>query len=181
MTVIQKYEIKTTFISAIVTDTEPTMNSFGRLMHQQHGIAWIGCVDHILELCTAKAFDDCNYQSNVGCMKATRQLVGTFRHSNQKMDDLKRLQEQSQGYAVDDTSKGPLTPLVPIDDCTTRWWSTYSMLERLVSLKKFFRIMEDLESIDNNLSDDQWKVAEDLVHVLRPFMLVQNFLREKNM
>jgi hypothetical protein len=84
MKIINDYGIKPELISAIVTDTEPTMNAFGKQMGERYDIPWIGCVDHILESATGKAFDDSRYPSNVGCMKAARKLVGMFRHSNQK-------------------------------------------------------------------------------------------------
>ena len=96
MQVIQDYSIEHKYISAIVTDTEPAMNCFGKEMGSRHDIAWIGCVDHILELCTGKAFDDSKYPTNVGCMKAARKLVETFRHSNQKMKALLKLQIENE-------------------------------------------------------------------------------------
>jgi hypothetical protein len=80
MRVIDEYGIDKAYISAIVTDTEPTMNAFGRIL-KESSIPWLGCVDHILELSTGKAFDDAVIPGNNGCRKACRQLVSTFQHS----------------------------------------------------------------------------------------------------
>jgi hypothetical protein len=168
LAVITAYGINKADISAIVTDTEPTMNAFGRLMRQEHGIQWIGCVDHILELVTGKAFDDDKYEGNIGCMRAARKLVGVFRHSNMKMDQLKSIQRSTRN---DDS----IQPVIPIEDCATRWWSTFTMLERLCSLKHYFNILEREGSLDSNLSDDQWRLADDLVKVLKPFMSIQKY------
>jgi hypothetical protein len=164
--VFDAYEIDKTMISAIVTDTEPTMNAFGKSMGLKHNIPWVGCVDHVLELCTGKAFDDSVYKDNVGCMKSARKLVGYFRHSNQKLEQLKSVQRTL--YEVEEVNK---SPLVPIEDCATRWWSTYSMLERLVNLRRFIALVNVPE--DHILTVEQWMVAEDIVKVLKPFMLVQ--------
>jgi len=162
--VFQQYDLKKKFITAIVTDTEPTMNCFGRKMKEEHKVAWVGCIDHILELASGKAFDDSKYDKNAGCMKACRQLVGEFRHSNQKLVKLKDMQKS-------DTS----SPLILIEDCETRWWSTFTMLERLVRLKKYLVAMETIGDLTKCLTNEQWAVAEDIVHVLQPFMLAQEF------
>lgn len=175
MKVINEYMIQHDLISAIVTDTEPTMNAFGRRMNDTFNIAWIGCIDHILELSTGKAFDDSKYPENLGCMKAARKLVGTFRHSNQKMDQLKQYQiTEIENLELNVDERKPV-PIIPIEDCSTRWWSTYSMLDRLYSLKKHIGIMEAVGSIDNNLSEAQWNVVAEIVKLLKPFMVVQEW------
>ena len=46
------------FCVAAVTDTDATMNLFGRILYDQHGVPWHGCVDCVLELTTGIAFKD---------------------------------------------------------------------------------------------------------------------------
>jgi hypothetical protein len=87
---LSEYEVDLKNVSAIVTDTEPTMNAFGRIMMVDKGVYWVGCVDHILELVTGIACNDTKTGVNDGCMKAGRKLVGHFRHSNQQMESLRK-------------------------------------------------------------------------------------------
>ena len=60
LTVMGKYKLSWKNIVAIVTDTEPTMNSFGRIVEKEaasagfRDIEHIGCIDHILNTITKK-------------------------------------------------------------------------------------------------------------------------------
>lgn len=57
-----------------------------------------------------------------------------------------------------------MNPLDVIQDVVTRWWSTYRMLERLLYLRPYLRLMvrENLLHASLNLSGEQWQVVEDL-------------------
>lgn len=50
------------------------------------------------------------------------------------------------------------------------------MLERLVRLKPYFALMQVTHDLKCNLSDEDWKVIEELTVVIKPFMLVQLLL-----
>ena len=107
---------------AAVTDTESTMVAAGHLIKQhsaQNGgkTEWMGCIAHLLELLTGIAFDDMPHSE--GALKACRDIVNYFNSSTQAMQKL--LGKQAEGRAVK-----------PIQDVVTRWWSTYSMLSRLI-------------------------------------------------
>lgn len=60
--------------------------------------------------------------------------------------------------------KQGMNPLDVIQDVVTRWWSTYRMLERLLYLRPYLRLMvrENLLHASLNLSGEQWQVVEDL-------------------
>ena len=64
----------------------------------------------------------------------------------------------------------------PIQDVVTRWWSTYSMVERLLRLKMYFAILQEEGDLDSNLTDQQWKIIADLKVLLQPFMIAQRLL-----
>ncbi len=40
---LKEYDTQLQNVTAVVTDTEPTMNKFGRLLKQRN-VSWIGCV-----------------------------------------------------------------------------------------------------------------------------------------
>jgi len=121
---------------------------------------WHGCVDHLLELITGIAFTDA--PETLGTMSACCSIVNFFNSSTQAMSKL--LLKQVQGRAVR-----------PIQDVVTRWWSTYSMLERLLRLKMYLVILQEEGDFTGNLSEDQWKIATDLKS--QPFKAVRrNFI-----
>lgn len=65
------------------------------------------------------------------------------------------------------------------------WTSTYNMLEQMVLRRNI--VASILESVDNinqemvHLTNDQWKIMEDLVNVLEPFKVTIITLSEEKM
>jgi hypothetical protein len=117
-----EYHIDYSNITCVVTDTEATMVKAARIfaMHVRQAecdFSWHGCVDHLLNLVTKLAFTD--FPGSEGAMLAARDLVGHFSSSSQAEAIL--LSKQIPGSAVK-----------CIQDVTMRWWSTYSMCERLL-------------------------------------------------
>ena len=101
-----------------------------------------------------------------------RGLCTTFSKSTQLMDQLLGSQKQ-----MDDVAR----PLKTIQDVATRWWSTYSMVERLLHLRlHIFVVCHMPTNLTNrslvNLTDEQWALLKDIVKILKPFMLAQELL-----
>lgn len=65
------------------------------------------------------------------------------------------------------------------------WTSTYNMLEQMFLRRNIITsLLESMEGIDREaieLTDDQWKVIEDLVNVLEPFKVTIMTLSEEKM
>lgn len=166
MDILLGYDITYTNLICIVTDTEATMVKAARIFCSNAAqaltpISWHGCIDHLLNLVTKLAFKD--HMHTEGTMAKARDLVGHFSSSSQAEEIL--LSKQVAGSAVK-----------CIQDVTTRWWSTYSMCERLLRLKPYLNLMEVEGTLDKNLNDDQWIVIKDTVTVLEPFMCAQRLL-----
>jgi hypothetical protein len=89
---------------------------------------WLGCIDHLLQLVTKKAFSDLPMLE--GTLKACQNLVNIFNSSSQATKKL--LAKQVEGRAVK-----------PIKNVTTRWWSTYSMCDQLLRLKIYLSLLEN--------------------------------------
>jgi hypothetical protein len=99
-----------------------------------------------------------------GTMKICRELVNFFNSSPQAMKKLHSKQVQGR-------------ELNPIQDVTTRWWSTYSMCERLIRLRPYLSLLENEGEVNfTNLSNSQWIIVEDLASLLKPFMILQKTL-----
>jgi len=129
----------------------------------EHGgsTEWIGCIDHILQLTTKIAFKDT--PTSQGTMKACCNLVAFFYSSTQAMDKL--LGKQVVGRAVK-----------PIQNVSTHWWSTYSMLEHLLRLKLYLQVMAGEGEQWCHLTDEQWVIINDMCKLLQPFMVVPKLL-----
>ena len=118
-----------------VTDTKATMVASSTLFKQhaaaagvpEHG--WLTCIAHILNLITNEAYD-----RDGPSMRKARALVHSFVASSQLNDLLKSLQ----------TNLPPgKKPVTVIPDILTRWWSTYSMIERLLRLRTYIATIQD--------------------------------------
>lgn len=70
-------------------------------------------------------------------------------------------------------------------DYPTVWTSTYNMLEQMVLRRNIVTsILENMDGIDQemvDLTNDQWKIMEDLVNVLEPFKVTIMTLSEEKM
>ena len=162
-------------IVAIVTDTEPTMNATGRLIAERTAglnlvVEHVGCADHILNTTTKKCALDPDYAphplpAEAGALKIARGLVGSFSGSSQMEERLLALQ-----------ANGHTRPVGLIQDVTTRWWSTFSMIERLLRVKNYVNILAQQFRTLVNLNPAQWNLLEEIEHVLKPFMYAQKLL-----
>jgi hypothetical protein len=152
---------------AIVTDTESTMIAAGHLFvsnsEAQGGrTKWLGCINHLVQLCTKIAFKD--LPNTEGSMKLCHDLVNFFNSSPQAMKKLHSKQVHGR-------------ELNPIQDVTTCWWSMYSMCERLIRLRPFLSLLENEGEVNfTNLNNSQWIIVEDLAALLKPFMILQKML-----
>jgi len=112
---------------SVITDTDPTTIKarwiFVQWSLKGGGSAkWLGCIDHLLRLVTRKSIFW--FYMSEGTLKACQNLVNIFNSSPQEIT--KPLGKQVEGRAVK-----------PIQDVTTRWWSTYAMCNWLIRLKMY--------------------------------------------
>ena len=164
-------------IVAITTDTAPVMNAAGRLIvdsakdagfHIEH----VGCVDHILNITTKLAgLDPIDTphprEEHADALLNARQMCGTFSNSSQLTARLLQFQ----------ATQAVQRPKKTIQDVKTRWWSTYSMINRLLLLKPYISYLCSRPDVElTNLNDAQWKLLGDIVIILEPFMLAQKLL-----
>jgi len=157
-----EFGIKVENIPAITTDTEGKMSSFGALMQEKHRIPWIGCIDHRLQLVTNKACD-------TDVMKNVRELIGAVNYSTQASEALLMYQKVANPTKV---------PVGLIQECKTRWWTTFTTVERMLRLKVHLDKAFDERMIHKSykLTLAQWGQMEELVQVLEPFREMQKML-----
>ena len=140
-------------------DNEPTNNLVGDNMEYQ----WIGCIDHLIELVTSVVFDG---KDTKVLMNKIRRVVQHFSSSNQAAYRLKALQTLHYPNK---------TPLQLIQDVITRWWSTYSMCDRLYELKETLIFMVRSGELENafDFTEMEWLEIYEIVEILKLFMKLQ--------
>ena len=67
-------------------------------------------------------------------------------------------------------------PLQLIQDVVTRWWSTQSMLERLINLQDPVKFALSGHRMNDLLTDSDWAGIKMVEEFLRPFAKIQKFL-----
>jgi hypothetical protein len=154
-----RFGLKQSDLIAIVTDSAANMSAAGR----KYPCPLHYCLAHVIELTAKKVMKDDGIPGLAETMKACRGLVGHFKSSSQ--DTAKLLEVQTLGEAVG-----------VVQDVSTRWWSTYQMLDRLLKLKSYFGVLQSQGIISCNLTDEQWIMVSKYCKILKPFMLVQRAL-----
>ena len=112
--IITRFKVDTTKVIAIVHDQAANMELSLRILQKHHNINSIRCSGLCLQLCL-KTVLSINIVDRL--LGAARKLVGHFKHSVVATEELKRRQMQ---MAVAQKKL--------IQDCTTRWNSTFYML-----------------------------------------------------
>ena len=127
------------------------------------------CVAHTLQLCFD--FQHLQFSSISRLVGAARKLVGHFKHSVLATEELKKREAQMN-----------MTEMKLLQDCPTRWNSTFYMLERLVQLRwPVIAVFSD-DSVSKrsdrylDLNNDQWVLAEELIKILAPLEVATTFL-----
>ncbi|CAN0442995.1 unnamed protein product, partial [Ascophyllum nodosum] len=148
------------------TDCEPSMVKAGRILTDDAVLMHVGCTCHRIKCVTALVFDGPGVKKS---MALARAVVTRYTKSSQAAG---RLQELCGIVGI--------IPLRVIQDVETRWWSTQSMVERLVYLRRAVELHESLDNVAPLLGPVDWNVLELLEPVLAPFMYVQKKLESNN-
>ena len=161
------YEFDLKYVVAVVTDTTGNMNTFGKYLNDK-GVVHLYCVNHNLHRTALLAFDDKNLPGSEQAMKAARSLIELFSKSTQAMDKLMKIQE----------ALGIHPAKRIIQDVVTRWWSTWSMLNRLNELERPIQSLFAANDIDPNkqLLESQKVVLKEIEIMLHPMAFVQRYL-----
>ena len=138
-----------------------------QILNSSKGWESLRCNAHCLQLCLKAGLSSNGISRLLG---ASRKLVGHFRHSVVATEELKRRQTQME-----------IGSKKLIQDCPTRWNSSFYMLERIVEIHWPIAAVLSDESVTKrsdrslDLRSEQWALAEELVKVLRPFEVTTEF------
>ncbi|XP_022535823.2 zinc finger BED domain-containing protein 4-like [Astyanax mexicanus] len=150
-------------VTCLVTDAAANMIACVRKLQIRYTI----CIAHSLNLTVRKSCDQIETFTDI--RHKTRQIVTYFRTSTTAKEKLTRVQLQMGG---------PVKKL--INEVSTRWNSTYLMLERIVEQKE--SVLVSLASLKSDLpplTTDDYKIIEETLCVLAPFNQVTVELSEE--
>lgn len=119
------------------------------------GISSAGCFAHTLQLAVNDGILSQRYVSDI--IATSRKIVGHFKHSSSATA---RLQEYQKQLNVANHQL--------IQDVTTRWNSTFYMMERLLEQRQALALYSAENTLEN-LSPNQWDVMKNAVGLLYPF------------
>ncbi len=166
---LRKFKIPDSMIVACVHDEAANAMAAGRIL-QTFGWSNQPCSAHLLQ--TAVRHTISSSRSVQKLLSASRKLVGHFKHSNIATEQL----EKKQAQLCQDRATYHL-----VQDVTTRWNSSYYMLQRLVQLRlPVTAVLTDASAKKDEklllLKDKEWTLAESLVDVLAPAEAATRFL-----
>ena len=115
----------------------------------------VGCTLHTLQL----AIHDCilDQRAVSDALAACRRLVGHFKHSSAASHRLTELQKELH-----------CDVLRPVQDVSTRWNSTYYMIQRLLAIKRSLSVYCTETDPDKALTANTWVLMENVCHLLAP-------------
>ena len=119
-------------------------------------VASVHCFLHILDLVVKDSIF--SQRTIIDLCANVRRIATHFNHSSLARNELKNLQAE-QGIKL---------PLFPVQDVSTRWNSTYLMLERALTLKRPLQIYTANHDVPI-LSSNEWNLCEKILRILQPF------------
>lgn len=119
-------------------------------------VASVHCFLHILDLVVKDSIF--SQRTIIDLCAKVRRIATHFNHSSLARNELKNLQAE-QGIKL---------PLFPVQDVSTRWNSTYLMLERALTLKRPLQIYTANHDVPI-LSSNEWNLCEKILRILQPF------------
>jgi len=130
---------------AIVSDTCSNMNKFGMIVCEDHNVHHHYCADHLLHLTALKAFTTDTCVEPLKALKALVNFINSSPQSNAKLADCQKKINPGK------------RPLKLLNEVKTRWWSTYTMIQRAIRLQPAITIMKRNEIM---MRQQNWRQAQ---------------------
>lgn len=166
--VISEYKIKDNSIIAIVHDQGSNFQRAGHVLEDDKQWKNVNCAAHCLQLCVIEGF---SISAVAQALSAAKSLVKHFHHSARSTEELQKKQE---------SMNQPKRKL--INDCKTRWNSTFYMCESLLENRWPISAVLSDESVTKveyrrlDLTSTQWELLGNLVKILHPLEIGTTYL-----
>lgn len=165
---LAEFSIGTDKVVAFVHDSGSNINLAGRRLHDKYGWYTEACAGHTLQLCVKAGLQIRVIEVAIA---AARRLVKHFRKSDLATLALRKRQEQMQAEQHN-----------LIQDVTTRWNSTYFLIERLLEQRwPVTAVLSDAsitKSADRSLdlTTEQWNLLAELKPILHVLQVATTYL-----
>ncbi|KAL0125543.1 hypothetical protein PUN28_004570 [Cardiocondyla obscurior] len=164
-----EWDIKIERITAVVVSTSRA-ELFQALTNR--GLTVIPCLLYTLQVCAQACFEHSEVSIT---LSKCRSVIGAIISHPAALAAL-TMQEQLSSELDDSTI---------LLDYPAVWISTYTMLEQMIARRDMIiSILESMEGIDQEMfeiTNEQWKIMEDIVNVLEPFKVTIMTLSEEKM
>jgi len=115
---------------AVVSDSCSNMNRFGMIVCDDHEVQHHYCTDHLLHLTALKSFANDTCIEPLSALKALVNFINSSPQSNAKLADCQKKIHPGK------------RPLKLLNEVRTRWWSTYTMIQRAIKLQQALTMMK---------------------------------------
>ncbi|XP_063793953.1 E3 SUMO-protein ligase ZBED1-like [Pseudophryne corroboree] len=160
--VLEEFGLPSTLISNIVHDRLVSMSAHADSLKDTHGWTSLCCTSHVLQLCVQAGLE---VQEVSEALCAARGLVSYF-------------QEDYKASCYLSAKLEAMNKPRLVLDSQMYWISTLEMCQNLLDLKwAILSILE--EQTVQNLSEQHWKLLQDLVPMLKTIWIATEFLQEE--
>lgn len=170
--VTRNFDQKDEMVAAIMHDEAVNMVAAGRKMEEYR---WLGEVCVALQTVIKHATDTTRGVTKL--LASCRHIVGQFKRSALSMEIFSKKQAELEPSSP---------PLKVIQDVSTRWKSTFYMLQRPATAERAISfiladpvITQKKDHRNLLLSDHQWTLADQLVEILEDFEVATTVLSRK--
>lgn len=151
---LEDFQVPLTSVKACTTDNASAAINSIRLLD---GVTHIPCLAHTLNLAVQKGL-----QSGRDIAKIISRLKSTAAHFHTSSKDRYLLKDKQKLLGIAEHEV--------INDCKTRWNSTYDMMTRAMEQQPAISaVIMEKKLLHLELSAGDWSNVEDIVQVLRPF------------
>uniref|UniRef100_UPI00398F62E0 E3 SUMO-protein ligase ZBED1-like n=1 Tax=Pristiophorus japonicus TaxID=55135 RepID=UPI00398F62E0 len=167
---LSHFGLPSTAVSCVVHDSAGGLLGCARSLQDRFGWCSLCCASRTLQLCVKLGLQ---VEPVPQALAAARRLVSYFQHSARAAAQL------SGQLAARDRQR----PGLLVMDTASRWSSTFDMCEQLLEARRALgAVLEDDPAANptiQNLSDQQWKLLQDLLPILRTLKVASSFLGEE--
>ncbi|KAF2905202.1 hypothetical protein ILUMI_00979 [Ignelater luminosus] len=150
--ILSLWEIPKEKVKCVVRDAGANMKKGVNLLNVKH----IDCASHKIQNVLKEGMKA--QDTVVAAITKCKKMATHFHHSTTAQDELVNIQKRLNQK-----------PLKIIQECATRWNSTFYMLECILQVKESLCLYASTNNKIPQLTSEEWMIIEKLIGLLRPF------------
>ncbi|KAF2889778.1 hypothetical protein ILUMI_16395 [Ignelater luminosus] len=150
--ILSLWKIPKEKVKCVVCDAGANMKKGVNLLNVKH----IDCASHKIKNVLKEGMKA--QETVVAAITKCKKMATHFHHSTTAQDELANIQKRLNQK-----------PLKIIQECVTRWNSTFYMLERILQVKESLCLYASTNNKIPQLTSEEWMIIEKLIGLLKPF------------